>query len=182
MRRIVTGHDGHGRSIILKDGAPPRVLTRAETPGVVVTEVWATHEPAPSLPAADTEPTVEGWSYWPEPGASIFRIVRFPPVSEIAQASEAGIKVAPAWQECLAKARDQEVPVEYEGSGMHFTDTVDYAIVLSGEVWMTLDEDVEIHLKTGDCVVQNGTNHAWCNKSDEPCLIAFTLIGATRLK
>jgi mannose-6-phosphate isomerase-like protein (cupin superfamily) len=182
MRRIVTGHSQDGKSIILKDGEPARVLTRDEAPGVVVTEVWATHGPIPALPAADNEPTIEGWAYWPEPGASIFRIVRFPPASEIAQASEAGIRVAPAWQECLAKARDQEVPDEYKGAAMHITDTVDYAIVLSGEIWMALDEDKEVLLKSGDCVVQNGTNHAWCNKSDEPCTIAFALIGAARLK
>jgi len=180
MRRIVTGYNEDGKSIIVEDGAPPRVLTRDETPGVVVTELWATHEPIPTLPAAGTEPTIEGWSYWPKPGASIFRIVRLPPVSEIAQAARAGIDVAPAWRECLAKGQAQEVPVEYRGAGMHITDTIDYAIILSGEVWLSLDEEVEIHLEAGDCVVQNGTNHAWCNKSTAPCLIAFTLIGANR--
>lgn len=182
MRRIVTGNSEDGKSIIVDDGTPPRVLTRDETPGVMVTDIWATHEPIPSLPAADLDPTIEGWSYWPKPGASIFRIVRLPPVSEIVQALEAGVDVVPAWQECLAKAQNQEVPVEYDGASMHVTDTVDYAVILLGEAWMTLDEGVEIRLNTGDCVVQNGTNHAWCNKSDEPCVIAFTLIGATRAK
>lgn len=180
MRRIVTGHGRDGQSIVMKDGEPPRVLVRDEAPGVTVTEIWATHEPIPSLPADEIEPTLEGWSYWPKPGASIFRIVRMPPVSEVEQALEAGIDVVPAWRECQAKARGLSVPAQYQGAGLHVTDTVDYAVILSGEIWMTLDEDVEVHLSAGDCVVQNGTNHAWCNKANEPCLIAFILIGATR--
>jgi mannose-6-phosphate isomerase-like protein (cupin superfamily) len=178
MRRIVTRTDAEGRSIIIIDGEPARVLVRDEVPGVVVSEIWATHEPIPSLPADDADPTIEGWSYWPKPGASIFRIVRLPPVSEVEQALEAGIDVVPAWRECLAKARGLDVPVEYKRAGLHVTDTVDYAVILSGEVWMTLDGGVEVQLRAGDCVVQNGTNHAWCNKANEPCMIAFVLIGA----
>lgn len=180
MRRIVTGTDVDGKSIIVQDGEPVRILARDEAPGVLISEIWATHEPIPSLPTDKTEPTMEGWSYWPKPGASIFRIVRLPPVSEIEQALDAGIDVVPAWRECQAKARGLDVPAEQRGADLHVTDTVDYAVILSGEVWMTLDEDVEVELKAGDCVVQNGTNHAWCNKSNEPCMIAFTLIGAVR--
>lgn len=180
MRRIVTGHNKDGKAVILKDGEPPRVLVRDEVPGVAITEIWATHEPIPSLPVDDIEPTIEGWSYWPRPGATICRIVRLPPVSEVEQALNAGVDVVPAWRECLAKARGLDIPAEYEGAGLHVTDTVDYGIVLSGEVWMTLEDDVEVRLQAGDCVVQNGTNHAWCNKADEPCTIAFILIGAVR--
>lgn len=180
MRRIVTGHDQDGETIIIKDGEPPRILTRPETPGVEVTEIWATHQPIPTLPVGDTEPTIEGWSYWPEPGSTIYRTVRFHPASEIEQALAASIDVVPPWRECLAKARGLDVPAEYKDAGMHATDTVDYSIVLSGEIWMTLGGGEEIHLKAGDCIIQNGTNHAWCNKAAEPCIMAFILIGALR--
>jgi quercetin dioxygenase-like cupin family protein len=61
--------------------------------------------------------------------------------------------------------------------GMHKTDTVDYAIVLSGEIWALMDEG-ETLLKAGDCLVQRGTNHAWSNRSNQPCLVAFILISA----
>ncbi|MBV7338542.1 cupin domain-containing protein [Chloroflexi bacterium TSY] len=177
MRRIVTGYSNEGKSIIIKDGEPPRVLKREEAPGVEVHEIWATHEPIPSHPIDNMEPTIEGWSYWPQAGASIFRIVRYPPLSEIEKALEAGIDVVPAWRECLAKSRGLEIPTEHKGAGLHVTATIDYAIVLSGEIWMTLDDDVQVHLKAGDCVIQNGTRHSWCNQTDEPCFIAFTLIG-----
>jgi quercetin dioxygenase-like cupin family protein len=62
---------------------------------------------------------------------------------------------------------------------MHKTDTVDYCVVLSGEIWAVLDES-EVLLRAGDCLVQRGTNHAWSNRSDEPCLIAFVLMAAKR--
>ena len=180
MRRIVTGHDRDGKAVVIKDGKPPRVLTKEEAPGVEISEIWATHEPIPSLPVDEQEPTIDGWSYWPKPGDSLFRIVRLPPASEIEQAIKNGIDVVPAWRDCLAKAQGTEIPVEYQERGLHETNTVDYAVILTGQAWMTLDEGVEIHLTAGDCLVQNGTNHAWCNKADEPCLIAFVLLGATR--
>jgi len=60
---------------------------------------------------------------------------------------------------------------------MHRTRTLDYAIVLSGEIWAVLDEG-EVLLRAGDCLVQRGTNHAWSNRSDVPCTIAFVLVAA----
>jgi quercetin dioxygenase-like cupin family protein len=59
--------------------------------------------------------------------------------------------------------------------GMHRTDTIDFVVVLSGEVWLRLDES-EVHLQAGDCVVQRGTWHAWHNRSAKPCLIADVMI------
>ena len=58
---------------------------------------------------------------------------------------------------------------------MHRTETIDYAIVLSGELTLILD-DSEVKLQAGDMVVQRGTNHAWSNRSDKPCIIAFVLV------
>jgi mannose-6-phosphate isomerase-like protein (cupin superfamily) len=63
---------------------------------------------------------------------------------------------------------------------MHMTDTVDYGIVLSGEIWLELDDGAKVHLKPGDCVVQNGTHHAWRNRGSVPCLMAFVMIGTKR--
>jgi len=70
--------------------------------------------------------------------------------------------------------------LEPDHPGMHTTDTVDYDVVLSGEVWLELDDGAEVHLKPGDCVVQNGTRHAWHNKTDQPCTLAVVLVGARR--
>jgi hypothetical protein len=66
------------------------------------------------------------------------------------------------------------------GSGMHKTKTVDYDIILSGELWMELDDGATVQLKTGDCVIQNGTRHAWCNKSAVDCVLLTVCIGAVK--
>ena len=65
-------------------------------------------------------------------------------------------------------------------SGMHTSDTVDYGIVVSGEIWLELDDGAEVHLKQGDFVIQNGTGHNWRNRGSEVCVMAFVLIGAER--
>jgi quercetin dioxygenase-like cupin family protein len=70
--------------------------------------------------------------------------------------------------------------LELENPGMHTTDTVDFDVVISGEVYLELDDGSEVLLKTGDCVVQNGTRHAWRNRSAANCVIAVTLMGAER--
>ena len=63
---------------------------------------------------------------------------------------------------------------------MHTTDTVDFDVIVSGEAYLELDDGAEVLLKAGDCVIQNGTRHAWRNRSSEKCVIAVTLVGADR--
>jgi quercetin dioxygenase-like cupin family protein len=73
--------------------------------------------------------------------------------------------------------------VEFPGNAetrMHTTDTVDYGTVLSGEIWLILDDGAEVHLTPGDCVVQNGTQHAWHNRTSEPCVMVGVTVGAER--
>ena len=74
----------------------------------------------------------------------------------------------------LARTFEPDIP------GMHTTDTVDYGIVLDGEVWLELDDGEQVHLKVHDVIVQNGTRHARRNKGDKPVKIAFVTIGAKR--
>ena len=68
---------------------------------------------------------------------------------------------------------------EPDDPGMHTTDTVDFDYVVSGEVYLELDDGAEVLLKPGDCVVQNGTRHRWNNRSDEPCVVAVCIVGAS---
>ena len=70
--------------------------------------------------------------------------------------------------------------LEIDHPGMHTTDTIDFEFVVSGEVWLELDDGKEVHLRAGDTVVQNGTRHAWLNKGTEPCRLVVCLIGAHR--
>jgi quercetin dioxygenase-like cupin family protein len=69
--------------------------------------------------------------------------------------------------------------MEPDHPGMHTTQTVDIGIVQSGQVWLEVDDGNEVQLRAGDYVIQNGTRHAWRNRTDEPCVMTFVIIGAT---
>jgi len=64
---------------------------------------------------------------------------------------------------------------------MHTSDTVDWDLGISGEVWLELDDGKEVLLRAGDCVIQQGTRHAWHNRSSEPCVLAVAIVGARRV-
>jgi len=87
---------------------------------------------------------------------------------------------ASALQEIQQKLPGMIEVLEPDHPGMHTTDTVDFGVVVSGEVVLELDDGAEVLLKAGDCVIQNGTRHAWHNRSSEKCVIAVTLVGAVR--
>jgi mannose-6-phosphate isomerase-like protein (cupin superfamily) len=144
------------------------VKIREAAGGLVSTLLWVTREtPADiSVPIdrADCEIGVA-----PPPGGSILRIVDFPPLGEgRAQLDNAAI---------LEEMGLVPVDASARSPFMHRTKSIDYAIVLSGEIDMLLD-DSEVHLRAGDVLVQQGTSHAWENRSGETCRIAFVLIDA----
>jgi uncharacterized cupin superfamily protein len=64
--------------------------------------------------------------------------------------------------------------------GMHTTGTVDFDVIVSGEVYLELDDGAEVRLKAGDCMIQNGTRHAWQNRSSEKCVISVAIVGVER--
>jgi mannose-6-phosphate isomerase-like protein (cupin superfamily) len=161
-RRVVTGHAG-GRSVVLYDGPAPNRKLRQAT-GLVSTLLWVTAEsPADISGSADRAEREVGVP--PPPNGSIFRLVEFPP----------GTK------EMSREAVLEEMGVGSQGEakhpGMHRTRSIDYAVVLEGEIDMLLD-DSEVHLAAGDVLVQQGTNHAWVNRGSKPCQVAFVLIDA----
>jgi hypothetical protein len=130
----------------------------------------------PPLPPVGNDPmSVPGSSLLPGPGGSTFMIVTFPPDSVMASPDFDPAKAGP---EHLAAAPAIAETFETENPGMHTTPTVDYAIVLDGEVWLELDDGKTIHLKQHDTVVQQGARHGWRNKSDTPATLAFVLLGA----
>ena len=165
VRRVVTGHRD-ARAVVLYDsGAPNQRLRQAS--GLVSTLVWVTDEtPADISGSADRAAREIGVP--PPPNGSILRVVDFPP--------EGGAR---SRQAILA-----EMGVGDHGGarhpGMHRTRSIDYAIVLEGEIEMLLDEG-EVHLQAGDVLVQQGTNHAWVNRGTTPCRIAFVLIDAKEI-
>lgn len=173
LRRVVTGRNGAGKSVIVHNGESPRVVTTETLPGLALVEVWATDR-IPTVPVTPVDLTTTMKSFVPGPGGTRFRIVQFPGASTRAFDEEAFRR------EYLVKAPGLAEAMEQQDSGMHTTDSVDYGVVISGEITLELDDGATVRLKQGDCVVQNGTRHAWRNSSTTPCVMAFVLVGATR--
>lgn len=171
-RRVVTGHDAHGRSVILMDGESPNSYVLEKAGGLQLTELWETRSsPADNSGGADAaehERRIE-----PKGGGTVFRIIAYPPDSIRLKT----LRPEEHFSSMGAQAADAATR---RHPGMHKTDTVDYAIVLSGEIVAVLDE-AEVLLRAGDCLIQRGTSHAWSNRTQEPCVIAFVLVAAKRI-
>ena len=195
IRRVVTGHDAAGRSVFITDAPAPHVYNRA--PGsAVVTELWETRA-MPADNSGNDEVTDHPFRLAPPRNGSVFRIVEYPPDKERlpALASEASgqrgnsiVRAHSASEDARERADDtrsepgSSARAAFDrGSprhpGFHKTSSVDYAIVLSGEIYALMDEG-EVLLKAGDVLVQRGTNHAWSNRTDAPAYLAFVLIDA----
>lgn len=172
IRRIVTGHDAQGRSTISEDAASPHVMAIHGIPAHAVTDLWATRSSPADSGAADTCGVPVQLA--PPAHGTVFRVVEFPPDAQwlgrvdtraaFASMGESGAKA-------LAGGGPQPHPF------MHKTASVDYALIMNGEIWAVL-ETAETLMKAGDVLVQRGTNHAWSNRSNTPCLVAFVLVDA----
>ena len=172
IQRLVTGHGDDGTGVIAMQSAPPRTDAFQSIPGMVSRLVWATAAP-PSLPFNGTDLTPGATSFVPGPGETRFIVVTFPPDSVF---GDPGFDPDAAARENLSVSPG--LAERFEPDGMHTTPTVDYAIVLDGEVWLELDEGRSALLRQHDVVVQHGTRHAWRNKTERPATVAFVLIGA----
>ena len=175
VRRVVTGHRG-GKSVVVSDGQTRKALDYVNVPGMSSALLWSTPAP-PGVPHEGTDPISEQSLYVPPLGETRLMLVTFPPDSVMTSSS---FNPAAAGQEYMEHMPELARTFEADNPGMHTTDTVDYGIVLEGEVWLELDDGKQVHLKPHDVVVQNGTRHAWRNKSDKPVNMAFVLIGARR--
>jgi mannose-6-phosphate isomerase-like protein (cupin superfamily) len=171
VRRVVTGHDSAGNSIIAIDGpVNARALPHDRY-------VWTTDAtPADNRRPGDASETSEH-RLEPMPGGSIFRVVEFPPESALAALSA---EQKEGFLKSLFKGMSaSHCRVDTTRSpGMHRTSTVDYVVVLRGEVTLLLDKG-ETTLRPGDLVVQRGTNHDWVVRGNEPALIAVVMVDAS---
>jgi mannose-6-phosphate isomerase-like protein (cupin superfamily) len=171
IRRVVTGVNPEGNSVVMSDGPPPRLVTLELLGGVKITDVW--HLASPPQSPADGGDLDRNASLVPPPGGSHWRVVEYLPDS----ARPADVDVNDLVAELNEKLPGVVEDSDLSRLGMHRTETIDFGVVLSGEIWLELDEG-EVHLKPGDCVVQRGTMHAWRNRTDRPCLMSFVLIEA----
>ena len=174
VRRVVTGHDAAGRSIFIVDAPTPHVFQRTKG-SAIVHELWETAgTPADNRVSADA--IARGHRLPPPKNGSVFRVIEYPPDRE-RLAALAHEETLPDDGSGRAQASDRNNP---RHAGFHKTATIDYAIVLSGEIYAMMD-DGEVLLKAGDVLVQRGTNHAWSNRTDATAVVAFVLIDAATL-
>ena len=177
FRRVVTGHDAQGQSIITSDAATPHIMPIMGQPNFAVTDFWKTFStPVDNSDATAADPCALPIQVAPPVSGSVFRVVQFPPDKDWA-AKAAAMGGAVAIDE-TAKSASKGGEVRH--AHMHQTRSIDYAIVLSGEIWAVMDVG-ETKLVAGDVLVQRGTNHAWANRSNVPCVIAFVLLDAASL-
>jgi mannose-6-phosphate isomerase-like protein (cupin superfamily) len=173
VRRVVTGEDANGKAVFVEDavveGRSPALLS-----GTVFHQLWGSDGQV-ALPSDGTEPA---WSRF-FPPADGFRFLIWsaaPETSSLPEGLDFGAAVTEL-QELLPGLADFNEP---DNPGMHTTQTVDLDLVLEGEIWLELDDGEEVLLGPGDCVIQNGTRHAWHNRSSEPATMLSVLVGADR--
>ncbi|RRJ86613.1 cupin domain-containing protein [Gulosibacter macacae] len=174
VRRIVTGHDDKGRAIILRDEADaPNAFTSATIPGFGATVLWSTLggtiDHVGDVDAAPADAKID----FPAPGETVVRIADFPPDAVYPQ--NAGDAVFDE-----IDGHDERGAGTEHSAGKHFwfhrTDSLDYAVVLEGEITLLVDEG-EVTMGPGDVAIQRATAHAWSNRTDAVCRMMFVLIG-----
>lgn len=168
VRRVVTGTTDGVSNVSRDELVQP--VTVSPLPGYAWHRLWSLDSPPTDPPAAEVE---GAFAHFPPPGGVRFSLFTVPP-----QRSQPSRELsAEAERELEELLPGRAAFMESDQDGMHRTASVDLVYVLSGEVWLELDAE-EVHLREGDCVVQNGTRHAWRNKGDRPCTMAVVLVGA----
>jgi hypothetical protein len=169
---VVTGHDGDGKAVFVSDEEVDGIAP-ALTPGTEFHRLWGGDE-APRFPDDGSPPSHE--SYFPPVGGYRFGMFSVPPGHRLTRPRPDDLDAAIA--EFNAALPGLDGYMERDAPGMHTTDTIDFEVVLEGEVWLELDDGAEVHLRAGDTVVQNGTRHAWRNHGDTTARLAVFIVGA----
>lgn len=169
VRRVLTGHDRDRKSIIMTDEIAPNVLEMTSMPGLALTDLWET-KGAPASNEGDLDAATRPVHLEPPENGTILRIVEFPPDTQWRDNADA--------RKAFDSIGAGHAPDRHSADAMmHKTATVDYIIVLKGEIWAIMDRG-EVLLKPGDILVQRGTNHSWSVRTNEPCIIAAVLVSA----
>lgn len=174
VRRVVTGHDLQGRAVIISDGIAPNIVVSEAIPGFGASVAWFT--PAGTIDfASDAEPAPADAEFgFPGPGETVVRIADFPP-DEVYPA-----EAADAIFDEIDGQGEREAGSTHSGAKhfwFHRTNSLDYAVVLAGEITLLVDEG-EATLRPGDVVIQRATAHAWSNRSDAIARVLFVLVGS----
>jgi mannose-6-phosphate isomerase-like protein (cupin superfamily) len=173
VRRVVTGHNSTGGAIIQSDGAPTRVQVIGGN-GPIFHEIWNTPETPARIDPDGGEPPEAQLTLTPPHHGTRIRVLDIPPEIEEFTAIDAAT-ARRHFAEMGAAESSTHGGGEARHPYMHRTETIDYGIVLDGEITLIVDEG-ETTVRAGDIVVQRGTNHGWSNRSGRNCRIAFILI------
>jgi mannose-6-phosphate isomerase-like protein (cupin superfamily) len=169
VRRVLTGHDAQGRSTFVADGEARNVKEMASMPGLALTDLWETAS-VPASNEGDRDAASRPVRLEPPKNGTILRIVEFPP--DAAWRSNADGKEA---FKSIGAGHAQDA--SSSDPMMHRTSTVDYIIVLKGEIHAIMETGEKL-LRAGDILVQRGTNHSWSVRGTEPCIVAAVLVNA----
>ena len=172
IRRVITGHDECGKAVVLADGSPPHVTRPEHQPGLAFHELWNTNAMPSPITATQTDPTDEHRDTAPPLNGTVIRVVDIPPEGE--DGPEFDKETARALFDKVGLAENAEHTIPGRHPLMHRTESVDYGIVLEGQIVLLLD-DSEVVLERGDVVVQRGTIHAWTNRTDQITRMLFIL-------
>ena len=172
-RLIVTGLDADGKSSVISD-SEIAARAAAAVPGYGWHRLWS-WDNIPDVPNDGVEP--DGPDHFPPPGGVRFIVFTIPPGTVTAPAD---LDIEAAKLELEEKFPGRAAHMESHQTGLHTTTTIDFIYVADGEIWLELDDKQEIHLQTGDSLVQNGVRHAWRNHGAKPCTLVVTIVGANK--
>jgi len=178
LRRIVTGVNASGQSMIVEDGSPPVARPTSGKPGAASRRVWVSFDSPAKI--EDPDRTSELPGLMPPACGNVMTYVDFPPESQ--DPAERARMHSAAQQQQSGPPPERGLTRHGPGAphpGMHTTESLDYAIVLSGEIYAVLDA-AETLMKAGDILIQRGTSHSWDNRSDEVCRVLFVMMGGGR--
>lgn len=173
FRRIVTGHDADGKAIILSDAVPDRTFMVGGPKGAEFHEIWNTRQTPALIDSQSGEPEETGLVLAPPKSGTRIRVIDFPPegdeIRNLTEEEARGHFKTMSGEHSSKAANGAPHPL------MHRTQTIDYGIVLEGELTLIVDKG-ETVINAGDIVIQRGTNHAWANRTNKNCRVAFILI------
>jgi len=173
VRRVVTGHRPDGKATVASDMAVEAITIRM-LPGAEYVPLWDADQ-APTFPDDGSAHPAKLW--FPPVGGFRFGMFTVAPQSQVLP-EDFDREAALAELEEKLPGMVSQANMSPDNPGMHTSDTIDFEYVISGEVWLELDNGEEVHLKPGDTIVQNGTRHAWRNRGSEPCRMVVFLTGA----
>ena len=178
-KRVLTGRDEAGKSVFKSVDVTPKVVEIENNPGLTFYELYLT-DGVPRLTGLEPDPMLKGTIGFPGPGGTMFRLISYPPKRPEGWKPPPGATFESGIRELSEKLPGMGDHFERGAPGMHTSDTIDYGIVVRGEMTLELDDGQKVHLRQGDTIVQNGTRHRWRNPLSEPCLMAFISIGGKR--